>query len=109
MPAILVAFAAWIFELITGSVTWAGAATAWALSYVPYLAYLVVEEIIQALVTVIVGIPAPALYADISSQYGSVMGDLGGLASNLDIGTPLTMIFGAYTVRFLIRRIPFIG
>jgi len=65
--------------------------------------------LLQGLAAVISWIPAPAFFSDISGWIGNVPPLAAWLLSALQIGSLVTILVTAYTLRFLIRRIPFIG
>jgi hypothetical protein len=63
----------------------------------------------QGLAAVINWIPAPAFFADVAGWIGNTPPLAAWLLSALQIGSGATILVTAFTLRFLIRRIPFIG
>jgi hypothetical protein len=63
----------------------------------------------QGLAAVINWIPAPAFFSDVAGWIGNTPPLAAWLLSALQIGSGATILVSAYTLRFLIRRIPFIG
>ena len=54
-------------------------------------------------------IPRPEVFVKAESLFCSNLSALGYAANGIDIGAPLTLIFSAYVLRFVIRRLPVIG
>jgi hypothetical protein len=64
---------------------------------------------LSGLATVINWIPAPSFFGDLSGWIGSIPPLVAFLLGALQIGTLVTILVSAFTVRFLIRRIFFIN
>lgn len=105
----LVAFANWLFGLFQSVLDWLLAVLDWLLDYVGYLAYSLFETLLAGLVSALEAIPRPDVFATVQSEFCSNFSALGYAAGNIDIGGPLTLIFSAYVLRFVIRRLPVIG
>lgn len=88
---------------------WIIAFAAWLWDAVSTLALECFKALLEGLATVLQAIPAPGFMADAASYIGSIPPLMAYLASSLQLGAGLTIIVTAYIVRFVIRRIPFIG
>jgi len=64
---------------------------------------------LSGLASLINWIPAPAFFGTVSGWIGAVPNLAAFLLGALQIGTLVTILVSAYTVRFLIRRIFFIN
>lgn len=54
-------------------------------------------------------IPVPSFFTDAAGYIGALPPSVAYFLQGLNIGPGFTMIVSAYTIRFLIRRIPFFG
>lgn len=77
-----------------------------ALLWVPQKLY---ELVLAGLATVLEAIPVPAFMANLGSLVAGLDPAIAYFAGPLQLGTGLTWVFTAMTLRFLIRRIPVIG
>jgi hypothetical protein len=84
-------FGAWLF----GLVTW-GLEQCWSL-------------LCQGLALVLAAIPVPSWLANAGNVVGAMPPGVAYLAVAFKIPEGIAMIVGAYTLRFIIRRIPLIG
>lgn len=105
----LVAFAEWLLGLFQSVLNWLLAVLDWLLEYVGYLLYSLFEAVLSGLVSVLLAIPRPDVFTQVESSFCSNFSALGYAANGIDIGSPLTLIFSAYVLRFVIRRLPVIG
>lgn len=69
----------------------------------------VLSLLLQGLAAFINWIPAPGFFADAGSWIGNIPPLVAFLLSSLQIGSLVTVLVSAYTLRFVIRRIPFLG
>jgi len=84
----------------------------WIQSIITFLTGLplhIFALLLQGLSAIINWIPAPGFYSNISGWIVSIPPLAAFLLSALQIGALVTILVTAYTLRFLIRRIPFIG
>lgn len=65
--------------------------------------------LLQACSAVLNWIPAPAFFSNLSGWIGSIPPLAAYLLGALQIGSLVTILVSAFTLRFIIRRIPFIG
>lgn len=65
--------------------------------------------LLSGLAALLNGIPAPSFFTDASGWIGSIPTLAAYLLSALQIGSLVTILVSAFALRFLIRRIPFIG
>lgn len=77
-----------------------------ALLWVPQKVY---ELLLDALATIIEAVPVPDFMSSLGSMVGGLDPAIAYFAGPLQLGTGLTWVFSALTLRFLIRRIPVIG
>lgn len=105
----LVAFANWLLGLFQSVLDWLLAVLDWLLDYVDYLLYSLFEAVLSGLASALAEIPRPDVFVQAESAFCSNFSALGYAAGNIDIGGPLTLIFSAYVLRFVIRRLPVIG
>ncbi|MFT0211207.1 hypothetical protein VQ643_01145 [Pseudomonas sp. F1_0610] len=54
-------------------------------------------------------IPVPDFFKDAGSAFSNISGDIAYFAEPFAIGFGVTVILAAYLLRFILRRIPFIG
>jgi hypothetical protein len=69
----------------------------------------ILTAMLSGLSAVINWIPAPSWYANIAGWVGAVPSLAAFLLSALQIGTLVTILLSAYTLRFLLRRIFFLN
>lgn len=81
----------------------------WLLDLLLYVPRVVFSEVMQGLAAVVSSIPVPDFVADVGSYWSGVPSDVMFFVAPLRLGTGLAMIATAYGVRFLIRRLPFVG
>lgn len=67
------------------------------------------SKISEGIVSFFDSIPVPDFFATVSQAFDSIPSDVVFFAQTFQIGPGLTMVLGAYLLRFVIRRIPFIG
>ena len=65
--------------------------------------------LLSGLSALINGIPAPAFFSNAAGWIGSIPTLAAYLLAALQISSLVTILVSAYVLRFLIRRIPFIG
>lgn len=65
--------------------------------------------LLSGLSYVLNAIPAPSFFTEASGWVGSIPTLAAYLLSALQIGSLVTILVSAYTLRWVIRRIPFIG
>lgn len=76
------------------------------LMYVPLKLY---ELLLGGLSAVLAAIPVPDWAVNVGSYAGSISTNVMYFIAPFNIGTGLAIMMSAYGIRFLIRRIPFIG
>jgi len=88
---------------------WVTDALEWLWQVLLYIPKWIVQSILEALANVINSIPVPDFVSSAPGLFLQVPAGVWWFASvaQLDVGIP--MVFGAYALRFLIRRIPIIG
>ena len=105
----LVASLDWLVERFNDILDWILSLVYFVFEYLGYVIFLVAKDIFESLTGVITAIPRPPVFATVDAAFCSNFSSMGYFASQVNIGAPLALIMSAYAVRFLIRRIPFIG
>lgn len=95
-----------LFEFLAGLVE---KAAQWVLDLLLYVPRLLFGELCQGVVSLVSSIPVPAFVSDVGSFWSGIPSDVMFFVAPLRLGTGLSMIATAYGVRFLIRRLPFVG
>ena len=67
------------------------------------------SKITDGIVSFFESIPVPDFFTSASNAFGSVPSEVVFFADAFQIGPGVTMVLGAYLLRFILRRIPFIG
>ena len=106
---LIVAFANWLLSIFQSFIDFFVDVINWAVKYIGYLFYSTVEMIMNGLAVALSAIPRPEVFVKAESLFCSNLSALGYAANGIDIGAPLTLIFSAYVLRFVIRRLPVIG
>jgi len=81
----------------------------WSLDLLLYVPRVLFAELMQGAAALVAAIPVPAFVSNVGSYWSSVSGDVMFFVAPMRLGTGLAMIATAYGVRFLIRRLPFVG
>jgi len=81
----------------------------WAQKFFVWLPSKVFETICNGLAALIEAIPVPAWVSSAGTNLGAIPPGVVFFADAFKIGPGLTIILGAYVIRFAIRRIPLIG
>lgn len=66
-------------------------------------------ELLDALASFVEAIPPPDFLVDASAAFSGISGNIAFFASKLAVAEGLAMVLSAYVLRFILRRIPFIG
>ena len=69
----------------------------------------VLSGILNALASIIELIPVPAFFTDASSAFASIPSEIVFFMGPLELGYGIGVVLSAYTLRFIIRRIPLFG
>jgi len=81
----------------------------WLHDFALWLPRQVYRLLLEGLASVINAIPVPAFLTDASANLSAIPSGVAYFGAAFRIGEGITIIVGAYLLRFLIRRIPFIG
>lgn len=79
----------------------------WAIEEIRLVFLAMFDSFLQSLVALLAAIPVPDFLQNVS-QFQLPSGVVY-IANQLQIDTGIAMLVGAYILRFLLRRIPFIG
>jgi len=82
---------------------------AWLATYLLDLPLYILSLLLVGLATFINDIPAPSFFSSAAGWISSLPPLVAYVLGALQISTGVTILVTAYTLRFLIRRIPFIG
>jgi hypothetical protein len=82
---------------------------AWLHTFLVLLPKLIASAVLTALAAVINWIPVPSFITNASGWIGAIPSFPAYLLSSLNFSAGVTILVTAYVLRFLIRRIPFIG
>lgn len=88
---------------------WLASALQWLFNFVVGIPLHVFSLLLSGLAAMFNAIPAPSFFAQASGWIGNMPPLLAFLLSSLHIADGVGILVAAYTLRFLIRRIPFIG
>lgn len=81
----------------------------WLVSFVQWIGDLAISTCLGALITLLNAIPVPSWMSDAPSVLSGVPSGVIWIFQILQLPAGLTILVGAWLLRFLIRRIPVIG
>jgi hypothetical protein len=81
----------------------------WLLSFVDWVATEIAKVVLAALAAIINAIPVPSWMAGASGAIASFPPGAAYFLNSMHIGTATTIMVSAYSIRFLIRRLPIVG
>lgn len=81
----------------------------WVLNLLLYVPRMLFSELMTGLAALLSAIPVPSFVSQVGSYWSGVPDSVMFFVAPLHLGTGLGMIGTAYGVRFLIRRLPFVG
>jgi hypothetical protein len=84
-------------------------ALAWLFSFFDWLIQEVVQLVLAGLAAVLALIPVPSWLMGAAGVMGAMPPGVAFVANAFMLPQGLAIIISAYTIRFVIRRIPFIG
>jgi hypothetical protein len=102
MIAAISSFASWLWGIVAQVATWALDVGLW----IPRKTY---ELLLDALGYVLGALPVPEVIALHAGALSAISGPVLWWLSILQVPAGLSMVLAAYGVRFVIRRLPFIG
>lgn len=82
---------------------------AWLLGFIDWIGIEVTKIFLAAFAAIINAIPVPSWVSGASGAIAAIPPGVAYFTSTMHIGTGATIMVSAYTIRFLIRRIPIIG
>jgi len=82
---------------------------AWLLDFLKWGAEWVWNELMGALLAVLNAIPVPGWLSDAPAVINSIPASAAFFMQSLQVPSGLSIIVGAYVIRFIIRRIPLVG
>ncbi len=90
-------------------INWLVQAVQWLWTVISNLPLHCLSLLLQGLAAFVGWIPAPAFFANASGWIGSMPPLVSFMLSSLQIGALVTVLVSSFTLRFIIRRIPFLG
>jgi hypothetical protein len=82
---------------------------AWLLGFVTWCVVQVVSLVLAGLSAIFNAIPVPAWIASASGAIANLPPGVAYLISSLELTTGAGIMISAYTIRFVIRRLPVVG
>lgn len=105
----LAAFSKWLRDLLSGIWQWVVDLVQALVNWIEALVLWVVGWLLEVVAAILSAIPVPSWASGASASLGGISGAVGYWAEPFNIGAGVAIILSAYGIRFLIRRIPFIG
>ncbi|MES9961689.1 MAG: hypothetical protein ABW089_14760 [Sedimenticola sp.] len=81
----------------------------WLKELLVWLGQKIFELVLDAAASVIEAIPVPAFVNQAGNSLGQIGADVGYWIGPFELDYALTVILSAYTLRFIIRRLPIVG
>lgn len=81
----------------------------WLLSFVDWCATEIAKVVLAALAAIITAIPVPSWMSGASGAVASIPDGVAYLIGTMHLADGCTIMISAYTLRFLIRRLPIVG
>lgn len=81
----------------------------WLISWVEWAFEWLWQTLLAAFIAVLNAIPVPTWLAEAATTVGSISPGVAFFLGALQVPSGLAIVLGAYTIRFIIRRIPLIG
>lgn len=106
------AIASWfqgIWDLIVAYFTWLSDAYDSIINFFKELPAWLFGKFAEGIVEFYNSIPVPDFFATAQQAFSSIPPEVVFFAESFQIGPGITMVLGAYLLRFILRRIPFIG
>lgn len=103
------AFANWLKGLLSGIWEWAVELVQTLVDWLEAAVLWVVGWLLEVVAAILSAIPVPSWASGASASLSGISGQVGYWAEPFNIGAGIAIILSAYGIRFIIRRIPFIG
>jgi hypothetical protein len=81
----------------------------WFVDFAEWVGKWIWQEVIGALATLLTAIPVPSWLSGMPDLIGSTPSGVAWLLGAFELPSGLAIIVSAYTLRFLLRRLPIIG
>jgi hypothetical protein len=98
-----------IVDTIIALFKWFQDSLSWIVDFIKDFPLWLFQKFAEGIVAFFQAIPVPSFFASASSAFASVPSGVVFFAQAFQIGPGIAMILSAYILRFVIRRIPFIG
>lgn len=102
-------FVDWLWSLVINSLAWMLEQVKVSLEWVVYLGWQIWDEVFRALGSLLESFTRPSFYSQAETAICNGLGGVTGILGGVDFMGPLALALSGYALRFLIRRIPFIG
>jgi hypothetical protein len=90
-------------------IEWLNAFLEWVLEVVLWLPLQLYKLLCEGLVLVLQAIPVPDWMESAATAFGAIPSGVAYFLQAMEIPFGIAVVASAYTIRFLIRRIPFFG
>lgn len=105
----LINFIKSIWEAIKSFFKWMNDAFDAFIDFLLNLPEWIFSKLAAGIVSFFEAIPAPDFFTTAAQAFSSVPSSVIYFAEAFQIGTGISMVLGAYLLRFILRRLPFIG
>jgi len=88
---------------------WLNAFLTWLVELLLWLPLQLWDLLLDGLEAFFLWLPVPSFFTTASASLAGIPGEVAYFAEALALGPGLTLIFSAYVIRFVIRRLPVVG
>ena len=88
---------------------WIGKVLEWLKDFLLWLPLKLWQMLLEALSGLLAAIPVPSFFAQASAAFSSIDPGVLYFAQVMQLHLGIPMLLGAYSLRFLIRRLPVVG
>ena len=81
----------------------------WVWQFISNLPLRIFQGLLDALAGVINALPVPSFFAQASGAFAGLSSGVVCFITPFELGYGLSVVLGAYSLRWILRRIPFIG
>lgn len=98
-----------IWEAFKNLFEWLGDAYDAFIDFLKNLPEWTFSKLVDGFISYFEAIPVPEFFNQAASAFSGIPPEVVYFAQPLHIGTGVTMVLGAYWLRFIVRRLPFFG
>lgn len=88
---------------------WINELVEWFFDFAQWIPKKLFSEVMDGLASFLEWIPVPSFISQASGAFGGIPGQVMYFASLFELNFGITVVLAAYSLRFIIRRIPLIG